>query len=135
MWQQRWRHSAKKIIHKQVTVDLKTGKVDVDEGISPLILWMDSFKSVNSYSSCQGYGENLPYVWFSANTRDLTSILNFLQAYHYASDIATEVGYNPIIPPRNPKLRYTIRFLDPLKLENVIKRILGRAGQNEKSTM
>jgi hypothetical protein len=67
--------------HKQVEVKLKCGKVFVDQKIAPLVVWMDSFRSVRTLGSCQGYSPEtslVPMVHFEAHKNDLVAMLKLL---------------------------------------------------------
>jgi hypothetical protein len=66
--------------HKQVAIFAKNRKIEVDELIVPMIQWMNSLKSVDTFYSCQGNHkegdiETDAFISFWANTEDMCHIL------------------------------------------------------------
>lgn len=100
-------------MHKEIEIILKTGdKISCDIEISPLVKWFNSLDNVLTYASCQGDIVNgiHAYVHFSVsdNYSSLVYILKELSVYYYRENVVVEVGYNPVIPQRNPILKYTL---------------------------
>ena len=112
--------------HRQIEVSLKCGKVSIDEGIAPLVVWMDSFKSVVTLGSCQGNCQEtslVPMVHFQSNMSDLIRMMRFLRIWYYDETATVEVGYNPVIPSSPPKVKYTLKFNNKDGLEKAMKLI------------
>jgi hypothetical protein len=117
--------------HRQISVPLKYGKTLVDEGIAPLVVWMDSFKSVVTLGSCQGNCREtslVPMIHFQSNMNDLIRMMRFLRIWYYDEQVTVEVGYNPV-RPRPPKVKYTLKFNNKASFDRAMK-LVGKLWKN-----
>jgi hypothetical protein len=107
-------------LHKTKIV---SSKAFVDRRIIPLVTWLNTYKSVVTMFSCEGFPKNHPllispngggeaYVMFTANQKDLKSILTYVRKFIYKFNGRThpmpvvEVDFlDPSIP-----LRYSLKF-------------------------
>lgn len=116
--------------HETVEIELKCGVRELDVEIAPLVKWMDSFESVETYACCQGDEEidpndqhTMPYIFFSAAEDDLVSIVKGIPVISHVNTIFIEMGLDGGLPKRRPDLVYTLRFRDREVFEGIVREI------------
>jgi tRNA(Phe) wybutosine-synthesizing methylase Tyw3 len=100
-------------VHKTQRIAIK--EADIDEKIVPVILWLNSFHSVNTFFCCQGKGGKVPqepYVLFSCyEQEELMEILKVLRNHPHR--VRLEIDW---LVERLP-MRYKLVFQDPKALK------------------
>lgn len=105
--------------HKEVMISISPTKIVlVDEGIVPVVEWLNGFSSVETIFSCEGKGfDYSSYVsFFCDDPADLSEIIDCVQRYQleefFPINTMTDIECRFQFYPKKNKTMYSFHFRD-----------------------
>jgi hypothetical protein len=120
--------------HPTILVDVRGHLVPVDVGIASVVRWLNELPGIETTYSCQGGGEEWPYVQFRVSDADglrqvALACRNFL--WEFPADDLPFTDEDPIeikVSTFHGELRCTIRWADTAQLARFRDFVLVPAG-------
>jgi len=104
-------------VHKTRRVKIK--EAEIDSKMVPVVKWLNSYHSVNTFFCCEGDSNRHPYVIFSCyEVDDLLQILQRIRHYK----VTCEVDWQLV----NFPLRYRLSFEDCGSLDDFVTMALAK---------